>query len=149
LAFSCHLGAEAAQRALQGLALRAADEQQVEEGQAGPRLLQRVAQLEGHGDAGRLGREADALCAVDLLVLDRDGLALAGDELEHALLHAPPPAGIGVPQHASAGVGPVALQAGDVMQAVDERRPSRGVVPQRLGLAGEARDGDAGADAAH
>src|SRR6266487_1745640 len=46
LAFSCHLGAEPAQRALQRFALRAADEDQVDERHPGPRLLELVAQLE-------------------------------------------------------------------------------------------------------
>ena len=57
-AFSCHLGAEAPQRPLERLALRAADEQQVEERHPGPLLLERVAQLEGDRDAALGRREA-------------------------------------------------------------------------------------------
>ena len=131
------------------LALRAPDEQQVHHGHPGPLILQRVAQLEGDRDGALDRREGHALGAAQLLVLDVDGLALARDVARHTLLHAPASAGLRVPQHARAGPRPIALQSRDVVQAVDEGRPAGGVVPQLLGLAGEAGDDDAGAHATH
>ena len=138
--FSCHLGAEAPQRALQRLALRAADEQQVDERHPGPLLLERVVELE-RDDHARLGRrEAHALGAADLLVLDGERLALARDVARSrapARARARPACESHSTRAPARGQSP--SSARDVVQAVDERRPAGGVVPQRLGLAGEGR----------
>src|SRR5215217_7557798 len=50
----------APQAALERLALRAADEEQIHEGHPGALLLERVAQLQGHGDPALERREAHA-----------------------------------------------------------------------------------------
>src|SRR6478672_1387699 len=149
LAFSRHLDPEAAQRAGQRLALRAADEQQVHDRHAGPRLLELVGQLEHDGDPVVVGCEGDPLAAAQLVVLDGDGLAVARRVRDDALLDAPAPARVRLPDEPCALARPVALAARHVVQAVDERRPARRVVPERLGLAGATGHLDARAHAAH
>src|SRR4051812_29672266 len=149
VALGSQLRGEAPQRALDRLALRAADEQQVERAELAARLLELVVELERDRHALRVRDEAHALHAADLLVLDRERLAdarlIGGDLLEHAAAALR----IGIPDDLRARVRPVAVHARDVLAAVDERRPPAVVVPELLGLARRAGHVDPRAHAAH
>src|SRR4051794_13806331 len=143
------LGREPAQRPLERLALRAADEQQVERAEPAALLLELVVELERDRHAPAVRYERDPLRAADLLVLDLERLADARLVGDHVLEDPSAPVGVGVPNDAGARVRPLAVDARDVLAAVDERRPAARVVPERLGLARLAGDVDARADAAH
>src|SRR4051794_39452651 len=141
VAVRSQLRGEAPQRALERLALRAADEQQVERAELAAALLELVVELERDRHALGMRDEGDALRAADLLVLHRERLPdarlVGGDLLEDA----PAPLRIGVPDDVGADVRPVARHARDVLAAVDERGPAAGVVPERLRGAPGARGG--------
>src|SRR3954453_21736873 len=149
IAVGPHLGGEPAQRPLERLALRAADEQEIERAERAALLRELVVELERDRHAPAAGRERHPLRAADLLVLDLERLADARLVAEDALEDPPAPAGGGVPDDAGALVRPLAVDAGDVLAAVDERRPAARVVPERLGLARLAGDVDARADPTH
>src|SRR3954451_790554 len=94
------LDGEAAQGARERVAQRAADEQRVDDLDAGIAALELVAQLER--DVHALlpgGGEAHRLRAGQALVLDLDVLAVARRVAGDTLQHATAPARLGVPEH--------------------------------------------------
>src|SRR4051794_12424651 len=149
VALGPELRGEASQRPLERLALRAADEQEVERAELPALLLQLVAELERDRHALAVRHERDALRAADLLVLDGERLPDArlvrGDLLEHAAAALRER----VPDHLGARVRPIPGDARDVLAAVDERRPAAVVVPERLGVARRAGDVDPRAHSPH
>src|SRR5215211_1147054 len=137
-----HLAPEAREGALERVAHRAPHEQEVDYSRNAAVLLYGVVQLEGHGGPVGARAEADRLAAVDLLVLDLDRLADARLEADDALKHAPAAAGLGVPDDDGAWLArPPVVDLEHVPQAVDERRPADGVVPQLLGVRGDLHRG--------
>ena len=85
--------------------------------------------------------ERDRLGAPQLLVLDLERLPRARLVGRDPFDHAPAAAGLGVPDRARSRRRPLALELDQVAEAVDPDRPALRVIPQRLGLGGQARHG--------
>src|SRR4051812_16085456 len=137
------LDREGVQRAPDRVAQRAADEDHVGHLHQRPAGVQLVVELDQHARAVALlvGLERDGLAAGQLVVEHVDHEARGRLDRDDLLGHDAAAAGLRVPDHGGARLGPALVPAVDRAEAVDERGPAAGVGPQVDRLA-RRQDGD-------